>query len=132
MNRLELSQLGTHKSDQRAVGIKCQKLSLTSPIETLSGKVTSSRKGDFLTSLRIAKDGKQRTYGDITVSSSNVLFWDFLDEFPLIGLYGWQSLVDGVAMINSIGFYVLDEACVANNPSVSDGGNQYSILPPDF
>ena len=85
-----------------------------------------------MTSIRIAKDGKRRTYGDMTVSSSNVLFWDFLENFPLIGLYGYQTRNnDGSTIINSIGFYVLDEECVARNPVANASETEFSILPPD-
>ncbi len=39
----------------------------------------------------MAKDGKSKTYGELSRISDNVLKWEFEEDFPIIGLYGYQG-----------------------------------------
>ena len=58
----------------------------------------------------MAKEGRSKTYGDLTTSLER---WDFTEGFPLIGLYGYQT---ADSRINQVGFYSLDIECAENTP----------------
>ena len=42
--------------------------------------------------------------------------YQFDEGFPLIGVYGYESVGRESSTINQIGFYTLDEECASNTP----------------
>ena len=66
-------------------GGACLELGLTSPIEILELSKTDNRGVD---AMRLTKDERSKTFGDL---SEEIYELVFEEEYPLIGLYGYQS-----------------------------------------
>ena len=66
-------------------GGACLELGLSSPIEILELSKTDNRGVD---ALRLTKDERSKTFGDFI---EDVYALAFEEEYPLIGLYGYQS-----------------------------------------
>ena len=118
---VELSPIGTMESEESV----CGTLILTSPIEVLRASYVE----DYgVNAFQMAKLGKSKTYGEIDASNSNVLMWEFdIENFPLIGLYGYQTTRLEVKQINQLGFYTLDVNCALTVPEEEGEDVEFSI-----
>ena len=68
-----------------STGGACLELGLTSPIEILELSETDNRGVD---AMRLTKNERSKTFGNLGADIYSLVFEE---EYPLIGLYGYQS-----------------------------------------